>query len=115
MLKVTLLSSNEQYILTQLEGSLDSNTCDTFDKEMTAVLKEETPHHVIIDIEHLSYLSSAGLRSLAILFKKLAPKKKKLLLAKPKSLVKEVLKVSGFSKLMPIYDTLDEAEKVINT
>ena len=63
-----------------------------------------------MDIDNLRYISSVGLRAFVLLFKKLAASNHKLVLYRAQPMVKEILVVSGFSKLMPMYEDLSELE-----
>ncbi len=72
-------------------------------------LIEEGEVNFIVDFEELDYISSAGLRSILVTAKKLKSTNGKLLLTKLKDVVKEVFEISGFSKIIPIYDSMDAA------
>mgnify|MGYP005647952741 FL=1 len=58
-------------------------------------------------------MSSAGLRVILVLAKKLKPGNGKLLISDLTGVVKEVFDVSGFATILQIYETEDEALKQI--
>lgn len=109
MLNVSFFSIDQNNQGLKLSGILDSTTCAEFESKVNQN-EQLGKHNIIIDLAELSYISSAGLRSLTMLFKSLASNKKKLALLHPQELVKEVISVSGFIKLMPIYTSLQEAQ-----
>ena len=103
-----------EFNVLHLDGALDASTCGQFDQEIINVTENKTSLDTMIELKNLSYLSSAGLRSLVILFKKLAGQKKKLCLIEPQPLVKEILSISGFTKLMTIYPSIETAKEAIH-
>jgi anti-anti-sigma factor len=62
-----------------------------------------------VDCSQLDYISSAGLRTLLVAAKRLAPKGGKIALSAPKDLIKEILDIAGFSSIFPIYRTHEDA------
>ena len=64
---------------------------------------------VIVDFAGLDYISSAGLRSILSASKKLKGKEGSILLASLKDIVKEVFEISGFSTILPIYESVEIA------
>ena len=67
--------------------------------------------HFIVDFERLEYISSAGLRSVLMVAKKLQGKKGRILLSSLRKTVKEIFEISGFSTIIPIYTSVEEALK----
>ena len=63
----------------------------------------------VIDFAGLDYISSAGLRVILATTKKLKEKEGKLLLSSLKDIVKEVFEISGFTAIIPIYDSVETA------
>ncbi len=63
----------------------------------------------IVDLSGLDYISSAGLRSMLTMAKKLKEEAGTLKLCGLKGVVREVFDVSGFSTIFTIYDSLEQA------
>jgi anti-anti-sigma factor len=64
---------------------------------------------LVLDLGGLDYISSAGLRTILVVTKRLREKQGRLLLASPKSVVREVFEISGFSSIIPILESVDAA------
>jgi anti-sigma B factor antagonist len=64
---------------------------------------------LVVDLDQLDYMSSAGLRVLLAVLKDARPQGGDLRLANAKAEVRLVLEMSGFTKLVQIYPTLAEA------
>ena len=65
----------------------------------------------VVDLSGLEYISSAGLRSMLTMAKKLKEKDGALKLCGLKGVVREVFDVSGFSTIFTICDSLGDAVK----
>ena len=63
------------------------------------------------NFENLEYISSAGLRVVLVIAKKLKPVNGQMLISNLKGVVKEVFEISGFTSLLQIYETEEEALK----
>jgi anti-anti-sigma factor len=63
----------------------------------------------VIDLGELDYISSAGLRVILATAKRLKEKEGKILLASLQDMVKEVFEISGFSAIIPIYESVESA------
>ena len=91
-----------------LTGRLDSATSPLLDARMV-VLIEGGENWFVFDCAQLHYLSSAGLRVLLVMSKKLAPRGGRIVLAGAKSHVLEVLHLGGFETVFPHFATLEAA------
>jgi len=89
-------------------GRMDAVSSPDFEKAMDAWL-EKGETMFIVDCCNLEYISSSGLRSILTIAKKLKARNGKILLASLTSVVKEVFEISGFSTIIPIYDSLEAA------
>lgn len=86
-------------LILALEGRLDTVTAP----ELEAVLKKQLPtiRELVLDLEKLEYISSAGLRVLLFAQNSL-PDKDGLTIRNPNELVREVFEVTGFNNMMNI-------------
>ncbi len=85
-------SSNSSHFLTAIEEGLDSGD-----------------RALILDFKKVSFVSSAGLRALLILAKKLNGEDKLFEICSLSELNREVVAVSGFDKLISVRDTTEDA------
>ena len=90
-------NKNEGILNISLDGRLDTITAPEFEEFLKSNLADV--FSVIIDCEKLEYISSAGLRVLLALNKKV---KKNLCLVNVQELVMEVLEVTGFANILEI-------------
>ena len=91
-----------------LNGRMDAISAPDFEEKMGQWLNEgETSF--IIDLLELGYISSAGLRSILVIAKELKSKGGKLMCAAPQDEVEKIFKISGFSSMIPTYESLQVA------
>src|SRR5262249_33426996 len=95
-------------IIVHPSGKLDTLTAKTFEQHVqTHIDGGKAP--LLIDMKEVDYVSSFGLRSILILAKKLAPFGRKFVLFSPNPSVHDVLRVSGFLKIVTVTDTKEAA------
>lgn len=104
----TSIEKQQSCTIISLNGRLDGST---FNQVETTLLKsiDQGERQLVIDCSQLSYISSAGLRVLLVIAKKLKAVNGKMNLSELNENVKEVFDVSGFSSIFSIYATKDEA------
>ncbi len=95
-------------IVVSVEGRMDAVSAPEFDRKCEEWIAEGAVVF-IVDFSGLEYISSAGLRSLLVLGKKLTAKKGKVVIASLKDVVKEVFTISGFGSIFTIVDSVDAA------
>lgn len=83
-----------------LEGRLDANTAP----ELTEAVKSAEFEELIIDLEKLEYISSAGLRSLLVAKKTADACHGKMVVRRPTPAVYDVMNMSGFTQLLDVQE-----------
>lgn len=91
-------NENENGIVVELVGSLDSLTSKDFENKIFSIDKTRS---VVLDFKELNYMSSAGLRCILILFKQMSDKSN-FKIINVKEDVFSVFEMTGFSDLMQI-------------
>lgn len=82
-----------------VEGRLDTTTAP----ELEAVIKDEINGvtELVIDLDKLEYISSAGLRVL-LAAQKIMMKQGQMVVTNPNDVIKEIFEVTGFSDILTI-------------
>lgn len=95
-----------------VKGRLDAVTAPEFETSAFSAV-DQGDVTILIDMSALDYISSAGLRSVLALMKKLKPLNGRLILFAMQDQVKEVFAISGFSSIIEIVDTQQAAMGLI--
>jgi anti-anti-sigma factor len=88
-------------VIVRLSGRLDSSAAPSAEERLSAALSGAPPR-LAIDMSGLDYISSAGLRVLLVLAKKVQQQKGKVVLGGLIANVREVFSVSGFDTIFSI-------------
>jgi len=97
-----------EVVIVKLAGRLDSSTAQPAEENFAQMLGNGTPR-LAIDMSRLEYISSAGLRVLLVVAKKVQQAKGKMVLFGLVPNVREVFAVSGFDKIFAIQADADAA------
>lgn len=95
-----------------VRGRIDAVTAPEFEKGLSALMTGGD-NILVLSLDGLEYISSAGLRSILSIAKQLKAKNGKLLFAGLQGPVKDVFKISGFGSIFSIFETETEALRQI--
>jgi len=95
-----------------VKGSLDSNTSTEFETLIYAAL-ENGQRKLILNLENLDYISSAGIRVMLKTTKDLKRMEGNIVLCALQDYVKEVFEIAGFDGYLNIEHNLETALEII--
>jgi anti-anti-sigma factor len=95
-------------LLVSVQGRVDAVTAPELEKDLLETIAGGEKR-LLLDLSTLQYISSAGLRSLLVLAKKLKAEQGEILFAGLQGPVDEVFKISGFYSLFKIFDSQEAA------
>lgn len=94
----------------QIHGDLDTmGTQMVRDELVTAITVSDKTKNVMIDLDDVSFISSAGMALLLVGGKRLRRDGINLILAAVDGRIYEVLSLAGFQELFNVYKTIEEA------
>lgn len=102
------LEEIEHRVILRIEGRLDAASAPLLERKINSLIDEDH-FHLILDFSRVDYLSSAGMRVLLSMSKKLKVKKGVFILFSVTEDVNEVIKMAGFDKILHICSTEKEA------
>lgn len=95
------------------KGRIDAANAAVAERDVLAVLERSGPS-LILDLSQLDYISSAGLRVLLVAAKTARGRNGRALIVGPRASVHEVLRMSGFDKIIPIAASLEDAHHMLD-
>lgn len=98
----------EEKTIVSINGRLDAVSAPEFQNALLGFIDEGVTK-LLLDFGGVDYISSAGLRSILVVAKKLRTGQGELSVAMLQNTVKEVFEISGFSSILPVFDTVDAA------
>ena len=91
----------------RLKGRMDALSAQTFEQRLKAL--EGTDLIVVVDMEELEYVSSAGLRSILAVAKKIQAGNGQLRFCNIKGLVDEIFRCANLASIIPMCKSWKEA------
>ncbi len=107
------LQEQDGVVALAINGRLDAVSAVDADKEFSKVLDGDKDK-LLINLRALDYISSAGLRVLLVVAKRMQQKGGKVALCCMVDNVKEVFEISGFSSIFKIFDSQEECAAFLN-
>ena len=90
------------------EGKVDGTNSRAFQAELDEITSE-TSGAVVLDMERIDYVSSAGLRVILLAAKALERESRRFSMSSLNSEVQDVMKISGFDQIITVYGDSEEA------
>ena len=92
-------------------GRLDHDNCEAFQRDLATQLEACAQERaaLVLDMSGLDYVSSAGLRCLMIAAKQASGQASRIVVASPQPVVAEILQISRFNLVLPVFRTTREA------
>lgn len=94
--------------LARVEGRIDGANFSEFQRVLESGLAPDA-ESVVLDFEHVAFISSAGLRVVLMLGKQLRKRGAQLALFSLKHRIREIFAVSGFDRIVPIHGSESQA------
>jgi anti-sigma B factor antagonist len=99
-------------VVTIEETSIDGKTAPLVREKVEAALT--TAHQVILDMSAVSYLSSAGLRLILLIYREMTAKQGAVVLVGISEDIETTMKYTGFRTFFELADTIDEAVRMLS-
>jgi len=99
-------------ILIKLAGRLDIIGTGEIETKFTGDCSGEKIR-VIVDLSEVDFLASIGIRLLMLTAKSVASRGGKMVILNPVPEVQNVLEITGFPAIIPIYSHLESAETIL--
>jgi anti-sigma B factor antagonist len=103
-------SQKDEVTVVALAGRFDAQSAGSAEDALKTVMEAGTKK-ILVDMDLVEYISSAGLRVLLSTAKKLTGMSGKLVLCGLKPYVREVFEVAGFTTIFMILPDVDEGVK----
>jgi len=111
-MEIIEVGKEQNFIILAVKGRMDAVSSPEFEEKMRSWI-DEGETCFIIDLDQLNYMSSAGLRSIIKTVKNVETNNGKIICCALGGEVKKIFKISGFSSIIPTYESVAAAlEKI---
>ncbi|MEI6206102.1 MAG: STAS domain-containing protein [Desulfuromonadales bacterium] len=90
-------------VIAAINGEIDGKTAPQVQSELLAAL--QSGNRLLVDMKKVTYLSSAGLRMLLLLYRQIAAKKGKVVLVGVSEEIRDTMSMTGFINFFTLADT----------
>ena len=97
-----------EFIVVKVRGRMDATTAPDFEKSCLEWVRDGE-NMMVADLAGLEYMSSAGLRSILVVGKKLKSAGGNLIFSSLTPNVAHVFSISNFASMFKVYDSLEKA------
>ena len=101
-------------LIAKTEGRVDGANAREYQDALEAAI-DPADRAVILDLENLAYISSAGLRVLLLTAKTLRKQNATLSVCSLSEPIRQVFEISGFDKIIPIHASQAEAVAAVSS
>jgi anti-anti-sigma factor len=102
------IKKSENCTIVEIKGKLNTTNFSSVEKEFGQLI-EKGEHNILVDCEHLDYVSSSGLRVFLVTLKSLNKLKGKFVLCNLQESIIDIFEVSGFITIFEVYKTKVQA------
>ena len=100
-MKINVNQQNDQTVIA-LDGMLDSTSVPQVQEAINQVINTPTTPNVVLDLSHLAYISSQGVRVILTLIRAIRATQGRLIFRNIQPPVREIFDLSGLSQAMVI-------------
>lgn len=97
-----------EVIVVHIGGRLDAASSPQLEKQINSII-DAGQFKLVLDCTELDYLSSAGMRLMLSVFKRLKSLEGKVVVCNLKDEVMEVIKMAGFNHVLEFYSSVEES------
>ena len=98
----------EGVLIVSVTGRIDGMNAQEFHQNLDKEIGV-SDNPVVLDLEKLSYISSAGLRSILLIAKTLQGRKTRFILCSLPAPIKEIFEIAGFDKIINVLESRSDA------
>ncbi len=106
------IKQEEGFKLIKLKGEVDASSSIKLDEALQKIMKESNDH-ILVDCEQLEYISSPGIGVFNECSQDSLEQNRKLILFKLNDEVFEIFDIAGFTKIIPIATSFDQAKSLL--
>lgn len=95
-------------------GQLDETNVDLEAKKIYEAIDGMAEPNLILDLEGLTYMNSKSIGYVTDWYSRTAAKNGRIVIARPRPNILDILKVVGITQIIPIHETIDEAKLALS-
>ena len=103
----------ERTVRLELDGKLDTTTAPEFEKQLQDIFSRPIGF-LLFDLRNLSYISSAGVRTILFAHQEMAQRNGKVLITNLQPQIQQVMEIIGVLPALAVLGTEEEADEYLS-
>ncbi|WHY84510.1 anti-sigma F factor antagonist [Neobacillus novalis] len=99
------LETKKDVLLIRLSGELDHHTADTLREKATAIIEKNDIRHIVLNLEHLSFMDSSGLGVILGRYKQIKQVHGEMVVCAISPAIQRLFDMSGLFKIIKMEPT----------
>ncbi|MBE2220152.1 MAG: anti-sigma factor antagonist [Anaerolineae bacterium] len=99
-------------IIVSLSGELQRQTAPGIQEKILPLIAPDCK--ILLDLSHVSYMSSAGLRLLLLFYRQIEEQHGHVVLTGLQEMVKDTMSITGFLEFFTAYNSVEEGTAALN-
>ena len=96
-------------LIVGLAGELDHHCADYVKRKVDAEIFKSTTKNIIFDFSKVNFMDSSGIGVIMGRFKNVQKLNGKLAVVNPTPQIRRIFELTGFQRIIPIYDSIENA------
>lgn len=101
----------EKFVVAKPFGKINAMNAEDFTKSLLELLQKN--NNMILDFKDVDYISSAGLRSVLVVAKSVQSNNGLFVICSLQENIYEIFNMTGFTEILNVKDTYEEAVKLV--
>lgn len=99
----------QKTLVIQMEGELDHHTSVELRRQIGSAWAEMGGRNLVFDFLGVTFMDSSGIGVMIGRYKETTALGGRIAIANPNEKIREIIRLSGLSRLLPVFDTVAEA------
>lgn len=96
-------------LVVKIDGEIDHHTCEDIRKKVDNEMQKYMPNGIIFDFSKVKFMDSSGIGVIIGRYKNMQRLNGKAAMVNVRPEVKRIFEISGLFKIIPLYDSLEQA------
>lgn len=105
------IRTNGNTLIVKVTGDMDHHNAGTLRSAIDREIRQKPVKNLVFDLSELDFMDSSGIGLILGRYKRIKELEGNVFIAAARPEVERIINLSGLHKIIPLYDTIEKAEK----
>lgn len=105
------IRTNGNTLIVKVTGDMDHHNAGTLRSAIDREIRQRPVKNLVFDLSELDFMDSSGIGLILGRYKRIKELEGNVFIAAARPEVERIINLSGLHKIIPLYDTMEKAEK----